>query len=127
MSGSTLFDQQVVFLPTSDLERADRFYRELLGLPLVLDQGVCRIYRTGPQGFLGVCGHLAVGPAAGVIVTLVTDDVDGWYQRLVEAGVDFDRPPSRNDRFGIYHVFLNDPDGNVLEIQRFEDPAWPVG
>ena len=126
MSDPTLFDQQVVFLPASDLERSDRFYRELLGLPLVLDQGVCRIYRTGPQAFLGVCEHLTAEPVAGVIVTLVSEDVDGWYQRLVAAGVSFDRPPSRNEKFGIYHVFLQDPDGNVLEIQRFEDPTWPV-
>ena len=51
MSDPPLFDQQVVFLPTGDLERADRFYQEVLGLPLVLDQGVCRIYRTGSQAF----------------------------------------------------------------------------
>ena len=127
MSDPLLFDQQVVFLPTSDLARADRFYQEVLGLPLVLDQGVCRIYRTGPHAFVGVCEHLTTNSAAGVIVTLVSDDVDGWYQRLVAAGVDFEKPPSRNERFGIYHVFLNDLDGNLLEIQHFENPAWPVG
>lgn len=124
MSDPLLFDQQVVFLPTSDLVRADRFYQEVLGLPLVLDQGVCRIYRTGPHAFVGVC---ETDSAAGAIVTLVSDDVDGWYQRLVAAGVDFEKPPSRNERFGIYHVFLNDLDGNLLEIQHFENPAWPVG
>mgnify|MGYP001811889428 CR=1 FL=1 len=126
MSIPPSFDQQVVFLPTRDLERADRFYRGLLGLKLVIDQGVCRIYRTGPHAYVGVCEHLA--DAAGdtrVIVTLVAEDVDGWYERLSEAGVLFEEPPSRNDRFGIYHVFLRDPDGNLLEIQRFEDPAWP--
>ena len=127
MSDSALFDQQVVFLPSSDLERSDRFYRVLLGLPLVLDQGVCRIYRTGLHAFLGVCEHLDAGAAAGVIVTLVSDDVDGWYERLVEAGVVFESPPSHNERFGIYHAFVDDPDGNVLEIQRFEDPGWPTG
>lgn len=127
MSRSDLFDQQVVFLPTGDLGRADHFYRVLLGLPLVLDQGVCRIYRTGPFAFLGVCEHLVADSAAGAIVTLVSDDVDGWYQRLVAAGVGFDKPPSRNEKFGIYHVFVQDPDGNVLEIQRFEDPGWPLG
>ena len=126
MNGPTLFDQQVVFLPSGDLERSDRFYRVLLGLPLVLDQGVCRIYRTGPHAYVGVCEHLDADATAGVIVTLVSDDVDGWYQRLAEAGVEFENPPSSNDRFGIYHVFVKDPDGNVLEIQRFGDPGWPA-
>jgi catechol 2,3-dioxygenase-like lactoylglutathione lyase family enzyme len=127
VSDPPLFDQQVVFLPTSDLERADRFYQEVLGLALVLDQGVCRIYRTGPHAFVGVCVHLTTDSATGAIVTLVSDDVDGWYQRLATAGVDFEKPPSRNERFGIYHVFLNDPDGNLLEIQHFENPGWPMG
>jgi catechol 2,3-dioxygenase-like lactoylglutathione lyase family enzyme len=125
MSDPALFDQQVVFLPTSDLARADRFYREVLGLPLVLDQGVCRIYRTGPQAFLGVCEHLAGAAGGGVIVTLVSDDVDGWFERLGAAGVSFEAPPSHNEKYKIYHVFVHDPDGNVLEIQRFEDAAWP--
>jgi catechol 2,3-dioxygenase-like lactoylglutathione lyase family enzyme len=122
----TGFDQQVVFLPTTDLERADRFYQGQLGLKLVLNQGVCRIYRTGPHAYLGVCEHLAEGAGdPRVIVTLVADDVDGWYERLTEAGVVFEAPPARNDRFGIYHAFMRDPDGNLLEIQRFEDAAWP--
>jgi hypothetical protein len=25
----------------------------------------------------------------------------------------------------IYHCFLRDPNGYLIEIQRFLDPAWP--
>ena len=25
----------------------------------------------------------------------------------------------------IYHFFLRDPDGYLIEVQRFLDPAWP--
>jgi len=48
------FDQFVTFLYTRDLERSAAFYGELLGLPLVLDQGGCRIFRVARDGFLGV-------------------------------------------------------------------------
>jgi catechol 2,3-dioxygenase-like lactoylglutathione lyase family enzyme len=58
-----------------------------------------------------------------VILTLVTDDVDGWHERFIAAGVTSEKPPQHNPTFNIYHCFLRDPNGYLLEIQRFEDPA----
>ena len=40
------FEQSVVFFKVASLESTDRFYRDILGLDLVLDQGACRIYRA---------------------------------------------------------------------------------
>lgn len=56
-----------------------------------------------------------------MIVTLVTDDVDGWAERLVAAGHDVEGPAA-NDRFALYHLFVRDPDGHLVEIQRFDEP-----
>ena len=122
-----MFDQQVTFLYVRDLEKSCAFYGEMLGLPLVLDQGSVRIFRTSRSSFLGVGQSNEERPSTpgGIIVTLVTDDVDGWYERLRLKGVAVDSPPSQNDEFNIYHCFLNDPDGYQIEIQRFGDPAWP--
>jgi catechol 2,3-dioxygenase-like lactoylglutathione lyase family enzyme len=121
------FDAAITFCRTTDLARAAAFYEETLGLPLVLDQGVCRIYRVAGGGFVGFCEHLEGDAAEGVILTLVTDDVDGWHQRLVERGVAIETPPTHNPRFGIYHLFLRDPDGHRVEIQRFDDADWAKG
>jgi hypothetical protein len=60
-----------------------------------------------------------------VIVTLVTQDVDGWYARLLERGIAFEKAPAFNPDYNIYHCFLRDPNEYLLEIQRFCDPAWP--
>jgi len=117
-------DAQITFLPSSDLERSRTFYEEVLGLELVTDQGSCHIYRVTNEAFLGVCVRETVSPTDGVIVTLVTQDVDGWCERVAAAGGTIDRGPDHNERFGIYHAFLRDPDGNLLEIQRFDDPGW---
>ena len=114
------WEDLVTFLPTADLARADRFYAGVLGLPLMVDQGTCRIYRVAQGASIGVCAHLEPTPASGVITTLVTDDVDGWHAALEEAGADVEAPPQHNERFGIYHFFVLDPDGNRLEVQRFE-------
>ena len=72
-------DQQVTFLYTRDLAKTAVFYEGILALPLVLDQGSCRIYRVSGDGFLGFCQREeAPEEPQGVIVTLVTDEVDAW-------------------------------------------------
>jgi catechol 2,3-dioxygenase-like lactoylglutathione lyase family enzyme len=122
--------QQVTFLYTRDLEATDCFYREMLGLQLVLDQGDCRIYSVAGGAYLGFCRRdSAPDPAAGesvpVILTLVTAQVDEWYRCLCERGVAFARPPTLNAKYNIYHCFLRDPNGYLIEIQCFLDPGWP--
>ena len=64
---SLSFDQQVTFLYVKDLERSERFYGEILGLELVLNQGLARIYRVGvrqriPRHLFEFCG--SAGAAA---------------------------------------------------------------
>lgn len=117
------FAYPLPFFYTRDLAATDRFYGELLGLPLARDQGDCHIYRVGERGFIGFCQRESV-PAqpVGVILTLVDDDVDGWYAWLSAQGVVFERSPQHNPRYGIYHCFLRDPNGYLIEIQRFDDP-----
>ncbi|MEA2010341.1 MAG: VOC family protein [Actinomycetota bacterium] len=117
-------DAQITFLPSSDLQRSRTFYERILGLVLVTDQGMCHIYRVAKGAFLGVCERETVTPTDGVIVTLVSDGVDGWCDQIIEAGGTIERGPEHSERFGIYHAFLRDPDGNLLEIQRFDDPEW---
>jgi catechol 2,3-dioxygenase-like lactoylglutathione lyase family enzyme len=122
------FDQQVTFLYTADLEATAGFYETTLGLPLVLDQGSCRIYCVAENAFVGFCSHRSAGrreDTTGVVLTLVTDEVDGWYDRLRAQGVSFEKAPALNPRFNIYHCFLRDPNGYLIEIQRFLDPVWP--
>ena len=123
-----MFDQQVTFIYTDDLDRSATFYGDVLALPLVLDQGACRIYQTAPGAFIGVCRCRDGRPVSpdGVILTMVTDYVDGWYRRLRDNGVPFDKKPEENPEFNIYHCFLRDPDGYQIEIQQFRDPAWPA-
>jgi hypothetical protein len=37
------------------------------------------------------------------------------------------KPPTYNERYQIYHLFARDPNGYLIEIQRFEDPRWGKG
>ena len=117
------FDYPISFYYTRDIAATDRFYQDLFGLELARDQGDCHIYRVGTRSYVGFCQNLdAPEHPFGVILTLITDDVDGWYYRLSEQGVKFDQPPSLNPKYNIYHCFLHDPNGYLIEIQRFNDP-----
>lgn len=126
-------DRLVTFVYCEDLDAADDFYGHTLGLPLALDQGLCRIYRVGRDAFLGFCretGNIAGRPASNIILTLDAGSpaqVDRWYDYLVDCGAAarIERPPAHNARFNIYHLFLRDPAGYLVEIQAFLDPSWP--
>lgn len=119
-------DAQITFVLTNDLEESARFYESVLGLPLAVDQGSCRIYCVlESRAYLGICqGDATPADLSGLIITLVTSDVDGWYERIVARGWECEHPPSRNEAYEIYHFFLRDPSGYRIEIQRFERDDW---
>lgn len=121
---ATMNDAFVTFLSVTDLDESAAFYEGRLGLVLVVDQGSCRIYRVSESGFLGLCVSDRPVGAPGLIVTLVRDDVESYCAELVADGLVFERPVAHNERFGITHAFLRDPDGHLVEIQRFDDPDW---
>lgn len=119
-------DEQITFLYTRDLAKSIPFYEDALGFKLALDQGGCRIYHvTGSKAYVGICERdYAPEKPEGVIFTLVTQNVDGWYDRLVSKGIPADAPPRQNDTYGIYHFFFRDPNGYQFEVQRFLTPDW---
>lgn len=118
------FTEQITFLCVADVKRSARFYGDTLGLTLVVDQGDCLIYRAGVSGFVGVCLRPDRVQTDGIIVTLVTDEVDAWHEMLTAAGVPCDSPPAHHPEYAIYQAFYRDPDGYLVEIQRFDDPHW---
>jgi catechol 2,3-dioxygenase-like lactoylglutathione lyase family enzyme len=121
MSG---FDAHITFCYTADLATTARFYEDVLGLELALDQGRCRIYRVAGDAYLGFCTRTEAARPDGIILTFVTADVDGWHARLVERGVPIEKPPTRHAGYDLYHCFVRDPNGYLVELQRFDDPRW---
>lgn len=122
-------ESSITFFYTHNLDTSAQFYEEVLGLELWLDQGSCRIYRVSGDGYVGLCqtSETKTPPTekrSHVIFTLVTQQVDEWFNYLQHQGVEFEKPPSLNEKYNIYHCFLRDPNGYLIEIQRFEsDPT----
>lgn len=125
MSHQPQIEQQITFFYTHDLNASTEFYEQKLGLELWLDQGTCRIYSVTGSGYLGFCqasetSILSPENQSSVIFTLVTQQVDEWFKYLQERGVKFEKPPTMNKKYNIYHCFLRDPSGYLIEIQSFE-------
>lgn len=118
----TTFDYPIAFYYTTDLKATAEFYEIKLDLKLHRDQGDCRIYQINAGAYIGFCERDAVDPT-GNIICFVTDDVDAWYKRLRMVGVVFEKEPAINPQYNIYHCFLRDPSGYLLEIQTFLDDA----
>ena len=115
--------QQITFLDTRDLARTADFYERILGLRLARDQGACRIYHVSGDAYLGFCQRSdAPEEPRGVVFTLVTDRVDEWCTHLRAQGVEFVKEPADNPPYRIYNAFVRDPNGYVIEIQRFWEP-----
>jgi len=124
----TTIDSSIVWFYYDGLADAARFYGELLGLDLVLDQGWARIYKASGCSFVGLVdasagkGHCDRASSSAVLLTLVVDDVDAWYARLEATGAPIDRGIETMDEIEVRCFFLRDPGGYAVEIQQFMNP-----
>lgn len=100
-----------------DLDRALRFYRDLLGLTIEDESEEWVFFCQG----IG----LMVSPEPipedainlnAVTVSLAVDDVDAAYDELVKKGVAFLVPPT--DAGGARVASFRDSEGNVLQLVR---------
>ncbi len=123
-------EQNVVWLYTDTIEPLAAFYRDVIGLTQVLDQGVCRVFQVSPTGFLGVCDKAGRPRGTrGMMFTFLVENVEDAYATLLARGVVFDGPPDMRGGKNVYSAFFKDPEGYWLEIQEFRDPRWlyPAG
>jgi catechol 2,3-dioxygenase-like lactoylglutathione lyase family enzyme len=117
-------DSGITFLKTNDLEKTTFFYTEIMDFRLTLKQAECRIFQICENCYLGFCLTESETGSDEIVITIEMQDVDGFYEYLVSKDVHIKVPPRHNDKYLIYQMFLHDPNGYLLEIQRFQDPDW---
>jgi predicted enzyme related to lactoylglutathione lyase len=116
------FKEFITFLGSKDLKKTSNFYQNIIGLTLYKDQGVCLIFSVNKQSKIGFCEHMAVVyENKSPILTLVTEDVDEVYDKLIKLGLEIAEKPKLNEKFKIYHFFFDDPNGYTIEVQKFLD------
>ena len=122
---SVKIDYPITFLYYHDLDAVIGLYRDVLGLSLARDQGWCKIFAINSDSYVGLVdermGSVDVTEDKGVLLTLVVDDVDAWYEHLYECGVQNLSERKLNEELAVYAFFFEDPEGYKIEIQKFMD------
>ena len=111
----------ITFFYYRDLASAMRFYEDMLGLPLAIDQGWCKIYRICPGAHVGLVdeqrGMNKWTKAKPVQLCIRVQDVDAWYDYAKHHALDGLSELFENDDIGIRAFVFNDPEGYQIEIQ----------
>jgi predicted enzyme related to lactoylglutathione lyase len=117
---------QITFLYFQELTGPAHFFEEILQLQKVDDQGFARIYKISGGAFIGIVdetqGYCDAPTAKNVLITLVAEDVHQWYERLKDAGVAIDAPPTIQEKANVECFFFEGPGGYAFEVQRFLNP-----
>jgi predicted enzyme related to lactoylglutathione lyase/catechol 2,3-dioxygenase-like lactoylglutathione lyase family enzyme len=116
----------VLWLYYDDLGPLQRFYEELLGVDLLVDQGWAKVYPASSSGFIGlVDGARGLHQATeekGVTISLITSDIGAWFERVKELGTVALRTPEIAEESDRVRVFVGyDPGGYFLEWDTFLD------
>ncbi|MEJ6391957.1 VOC family protein [Gymnodinialimonas sp. 2305UL16-5] len=117
----------ITFFYYRDLPAAMRFYEDVLGLSLAIDQGWCKIYAICPGAHVGLVDETkgmnkwaAVKP---VQLCIRVPDVDAWYAYAKAEDLDNLSDLFVNDEIGIRAFVFNDPEGYQIEIQSATRPG----
>jgi len=115
----------IVFLYYKDVPAAQRFYEDVIGLTLAVDQGFSKIYQVSPTSFIGLVdesqGLHRASEAKAVTVSFVTEQIDEWYAYLQSKGVKMRGPIGNATRHPTRGFVAYDPEGYYLEFERFLD------
>jgi lactoylglutathione lyase len=116
-------DGLITFLYYKDLDKVAKFYEEVIGLKMVLDQGIARIFQVVEHAYIGVVdetrGYHHANAIKPVEITILVPDVDAWYRRIRALGVETIDEPHDIPGVNVRAFLLQDPEGYVIEIQKF--------
>jgi hypothetical protein len=113
---------QVTFLYYADLEAPRRFYGTLIGLSPYYETPWVTLYRSAPGATIGIVKRAddqipAETKRDAVMVSIVTDDVESWYQRLKRGGqIKFEKDIYDHPDVPIRAFLIRDPAGYSVEF-----------
>lgn len=118
------FKATVVWFYYKDMVGIQKFYEEVLGFDLIVDQGWAKIYPISPSGYFGLVdeqrGMHNFTEEKAVTMSFWTDRLDDWYQYISthEAVEMRSEKIEETDR---YRAFVGyDPEGYYLEWDVFK-------
>ena len=123
----THLDKPILFLATTNAQRARTFYQRVLGLRFVADEPPALVFQVG-DSMLRIQKVDQVHAAPYTALGWTVSDIRRTVHHLREAGVVFQRYPGMDqDPDAIWHApsgalvaWFQDPDGHVLSLTQFQ-------
>ena len=115
-------------LLVSDITNCCKFYRELLGLNVIVEtpsyaefEAAGQIISLFHREEMASIIHTSDKPATAnsqdkTLLIFTITDLDKTYTQLREAGVHFDEPPTQNSDFNLKIAYCRDPEGNLIGL-----------
>jgi lactoylglutathione lyase len=97
-----------------DMDRAVKFYRDVLGLPLKFESPGWSEFATG-ETTLALHPASAKNPAGGVELGFTVPDIAKFHQEMSEKGVKFSMPPAKQE-FGTELAQFVDSEGGHCSV-----------
>lgn len=105
---------------TSDLAKADAFYKEMLGLEVLMDLGWIRTYGSSAKMTIQVSVMSEGGSGTAVPdMSIEVDDVEEALVKVRKAGVAIEYGPA-TEPWGVRRFFVRDPFGKLINILQHE-------
>ncbi|MFC2165733.1 VOC family protein [Acidobacteriota bacterium] len=121
------FKSMVTWLYYKNIEGMQRFYEDVLGLEMIVDQGWTKIYQVSSSGFIGLVdekkGMRSFSEKKAVNVSFIIDDIEGWFD-YVQKHKPFELRANKIEvgEEKKYQAFVGyDPEGYYLEFDKFHE------
>ena len=115
-------NEQYTMLYYSDMEAPRKFYGGLLGLTSTMDDEWLSLYQVTPASYIGVIKEGETSwhktqVTNAVMISIVTNDVDAWYERILADGsVKILMEIYDNESVPIRAFLMEDPGGYTVEV-----------
>jgi len=116
----------LTFFYYKDLQKAADFYEKIMGFQLIQDQKWAKIFKVRDNAYMGCVdgnvGYHKYSDTKPVMLTVIVDDPDAWYEHFKANGIETINEPHDDKDLNLRIFLLHDPEGYVIEIQKFYEP-----
>jgi predicted enzyme related to lactoylglutathione lyase len=112
----------ITWLYYKDLPRAQKWYEDIMGLKMEVDQGWSKIYKIIDGAYVGLVdgahGYHQANDIKPVILCLNVKSADAWHKKLTDNGLEIEELPRESERLKVRVFMLKDIEGYTIEIQE---------
>ncbi|MBL1220526.1 VOC family protein [Chryseobacterium sp. L7] len=106
----------VANIKTDDLSKADLFYKDILGLDILMDHGWIKTFGNNEEAKVQVSFATQGGNGTEVpLLSIEVDHMDELYEKIQQAGFEITYGIT-DEEWGVRRFFVKDPFGNLINI-----------